>query len=240
MNAKSPSKVYNAQLIIGTEAWNKISRVVDHVFAKIQKAKDDEGEGSTAKDWRVGLLGERGYRPHSITALLQSIDPSKKGSMYRIKVTFFLFLAIRFYAKFQQKGWSMRGYSSVDDCITTLRVPQEVGTRLFELFTSEMEGGAANTRGSSGAGGYIIPKPEKDKLNAYVLILYIIASGNEMKVSSLNQLCKDIKLDVKDASLVLREAGFVVKSAGRSSGGDVGASLSVPLKFPPPKRGKRS
>ena len=128
----------------------------------------------------------------------------------------------------------------MEDCIVNLRVPQEVGTRLFELFASEIEGGAVNTRGSSGAGGHIIPKPEKDKLNAYVLILYIIASGNEMKVPSLNQLCKDIKLDVKDASLVLREAGFVVKSAGRSGGGNVGASLSVPLKFPPPKRGKRS
>ncbi len=134
----------------------------------------------------------------------------------------------------------MRGCSSVDDCINILHIPQEVGTRLFELFTSEMEGGASSTRGSSGAGGYIIPKPEKDKLNAYLLILYIIASGNEMKVSSLNHLCKDIKLDLKDASLVLREAGFVVKSAGRSGGGDYSASLTVPLKFPPPKRGKRT
>ena len=58
-----------------------------------------------------------------------------------------------------------------------------------------------------------------------------------MSVSSVNQLCRDMKVDVKEASLVLREAGFTVKKNGAR---DVGASLSVPLKFPPPKRVKRT
>jgi hypothetical protein len=46
-----------------------------------------------------------------------------------------------------------------------------------------------------------------------------------------------MKLDEKEAMLVLREAGFTVKKSG---GGDIGISLSVPLTFPAPKRGKRT
>ena len=104
--------------------------------------------------------------------------------------------------------------------------------RLFELFTSHMEG----TDGREG--GYQASKLQKDKLTMFVLILYVIAAGGrDMKASSLNQLCKDLKLDVKDASMMLREAGFVVKKSGV---GDIGVSLPVPLKFPPPKRGKRT
>jgi hypothetical protein len=57
-----------------------------------------------------------------------------------------------------------------------------------------------------------------------------------MSMLSVNQLCRDMKVDVKEASLVLREAGFTVKKNGAR---DVGATL-VPLKFPPPKRVKRT
>ena len=51
-----------------------------------------------------------------------------------------------------------------------------------------------------------------------------------MKVPSINQLCKDMKLDAKDASRVLREVGFVVKKNGA---GGMGVSLSVTLKSTP-------
>lgn len=65
----------------------------------------------------------------------------------------------------------------------------------------------------------------------------MIAGGKEMKVPSINQLCRDMGMDPKDAMMVLREAGFATRKNGV---GDVGATLSVPLTFPPPRRGKRS
>lgn len=220
INADAPSKVYNAQTIADTAAWDKVSRIVDKVLAK-----KDEGNA----DWISALLGKKGYRPLSIINLLKSIDPAKKGALYRIKVAFFLFLTVKFHGKIQRRG--MIEGASIDDCITALHVPHEVGVRLIELFTSPMDGNEKSR------GGYMASKQQKSKLTAHILILYVIASGKEMKVSSINQLCKDLKLDGKEASLVLREAGFVVKKSGA---GDMGASLSVPLKFPPPKRGKKT
>ena len=95
----------------------------------------------------------------------------------------------------------------------------------------------AAKEGGEGVDGYVASHQQKTKLTAHIMVLYAIASGKEMMVPSVNQLCRDMKLDAKDASLVLREAGFTVK---KNAAGDVGASLSVPLKFPPPKRVKRS
>ncbi len=91
--------------------------------------------------------------------------------------------------------------------------------------------------GGEGVDGYVASQQQKTKLTAHILVLYAIASGKEMKVPSVNQLCRDMNLDAKDASLVLREAGFTVK---KNAAGDVGAILSVPLKFLPPKRVKWS
>ena len=215
-NADSPAKVYNAQAITGTAAWDKLSRIVEKVLEKKKEGTED--------DWIGALLGKKGYRPLSIVTLLKSIDLSKKSSSYRIKVSFFLFLSFKFWQKIQRRGTIEGG--SMDDCITALHVPHEVGVRLIELFTSPME---------VNDGGYAASKQQKSKLISHLLVLYVIASGKEMKVPSMNQLCKDMKLDDKEASLVLREAGFVVT---KSRGGDICVSLSVPLKFPPPKRGR--
>jgi hypothetical protein len=58
----------------------------------------------------------------------------------------------------------------------------------------------------------------------------------DMAVSSVNQLLKDVKLDERRAMMCYREAGFTVKKNGKK---EIGVSLSVPLTFPPPKRGKK-
>lgn len=217
-NADAPSKVYNAQSIAATTAWNKTSRIVDKVLA--------QKEDGTEPDWIAALLGKKGQKPQSILALLKSIDTAKKSASYRIKVVFFLFLTLKFYAKIKRRG-SIEG-TSLDDCVSSIFIPHEVGARLLELFTSTMDGKEA---------GFIASKAQISKLTSYALILYVIASGKEMKAPSINQFCKDMRMDPKEASLHLREAGFVVKKNGV---GDIGASLSVPLKFPPPKRGKRT
>lgn len=222
LNADSPAKVYDAQKIAGDAAWSKASRIVDRVLEK-------KSEGIES-DWIDALLGTKGNRPESIVMLLKSIDMSKKSASYRIKVAFFLFLSLKFQYKIQRNNRGIIEGTSLDDCISGLHIPHEVGVRLLELFTSEAIGGKEHT-------GYIVSKQQRHKLNSHLLILYVIANGKKMKVPSINQLCKDMKLDAKEATLVLRAAGFVVKKNGT---GDVGASLTVPLTFPAPMRGKRT
>lgn len=90
---------------------------------------------------------------------------------------------------------------------------------------------------SGGESGYACTPSHLDKLHTYILVLYVIGSGKDMKVASVNQLLKDIKLDEKRGVMIYREAGFTVKKSGS---GDVGVTLTVPLTFPPPRRGKRS
>ena len=221
INANEPSKVYNAESIAGTIAWVSITRFVNSALAK-------KSEGDKEMEWIDSLLGTKGYRPPSIVTLLKSIDPSKKSSQYRMKVTYLLFSTLRFHKRLQRRG-IIEG-ASVDDCVSGLHITHEVGLRLFELFTTQVEG--------KEGGGYSISKQQKDKLHSYILILYVIAGGKDMKVASINQLCKDMNnLDTKSASLLMREAGFLVK---KSASGDVGASLSVPITFPPPRRGKKT
>lgn len=219
-NATSSSKVYNAQQFFDEAAWNKVSRIVEKVI--------DLKTCGKIPDLMTGLLGNKSnHRQESILMLFQSIgdDYTKNGSKYRLKVTFLLFLALKFHHRVSRNRGIIDG-SSLDECIGSIHIPYDIGAAFFESFTTPKDGG-----------GYIASKIQRDKLHTYMLIMYIIASGKEMRVTSLNQLCKEMKLDGKDASAVLREAGFVVKKNGV---GDFGASLSVPLKFPPPKRGKRT
>jgi hypothetical protein len=202
------------------EAWAQVSRIVDKVIKHPQEDVD--------KHWIEQLLG-RGkanmYVPQSIKDLLQTMDPfTKKGHIFRVKSAFFLALMLRFHHKISQKKRIM---GDTHECVKETRAPPEVGTRLLELFTSPIEGREEK--------GVTISKLQLDKLHAYILISYVIASGSDMKATSINQLCKDMKMDEKNASAIYREAGFAVKK----SGVDIGVSLSVPLTFPPPKRGKK-
>jgi hypothetical protein len=219
VDADAPSKVYNAQLIMGPLAWERISRIVDKVL--------DKRETGVEPDWIGGLLGHKiQHRPQALTTLLETIDPTKKGSSYRIKVAFFLYFTCKLQNRLRRG--TIEG-NTLEDCITKIFVPHEVGMRLFELFMSPSD---------AVGGGYVASNQQQSKLHAHTFILYAIASGRDMKIQSINQLCADIKLDVKVASSVVREAGFVVKRTGKV-GSDIGASLTVPLTFPPPKRMKR-
>jgi hypothetical protein len=67
--------------------------------------------------------------------------------------------------------------------------------------------------------------------------MYLLAHGKEMKCGSIDQLCTDMKVETKDAILLFREAGC---KCVKNKSGIVSVSLSVPLTFPPPKRGKKT
>ena len=219
-NANAPSKVYNAQQFFGNVAWDKVSRIVD----KVLEMKD----GNKITDWTTTLLGKKSvHQQPSIVALLKTTDPRQKGSPYRIKTAFLLFLLLKLHHRISRNRSNAEGATapSLEDSINSIHIPHEVGVVFFDLFTSPTNNNM-----------FTSSKLQKDRLNAYLFILYVIASGRDMKVPSINPLCKDMRIDIKDASAVLREAGFAVKKNGV---GDVGVSLKVPLKFPPPKRSRK-
>jgi len=210
-SAESAHKVYIAQNIAGA-AWNQCSRIVE------TRLKEHEEGG---ENWIDALLGVHKVS-ESMKALMDSIDVSQQGAGYRIKTAFFLSLTLRFHMNMHRKGGSISG-ESLEACIKLCGVPLGVGKRLFELFTVPSEGERP---------GYMASKQLTDKRLVHILILYAIASGKDLMAPSINQLCKDMYLDTKKASKLLKEGGFVIKNMT----GGMGISLPIPLKFPPPRR----
>lgn len=219
-DADAPQKVYNAQSMMETAAWTKVSGIVNRRLRDLKEQGGDSGE--VVCDMLVG----KGHCPKSIKALMGSIKPSATGSPYRFKVAFFLYLIMRFYNKIDRRGF-MRG-KTVDDCINECHLPLEIGVRIFDLFTTPLEGKED---------GFLLSKQLKTKMHIYCLILYITAKSKDMKVSNITPFCKDLRLDDRQAAMILREAGFTVK---KNSAGEMSANLNTPLVFPPPRRGKRS
>jgi hypothetical protein len=178
--------------MMGPLVWESISRIVDKVL--------DKRETGIEPDWIGGLLGHKlQHRPQSLMTLLEMIDSAKKGSNYRMKVVFFLYFTCKLQNRLRRGTIES---NTLEDCIARAFAPHEVGLRLFELFLPPSD---------AVGGGYLASNQQQSKLHAHILILYAIASGGDMKIQSINQLCADIKLDVKVASSLLQEAGFVVK-----------------------------
>lgn len=221
-HAADASRVFDPKLMAETMAWGQVCRIVDKVIKSTQ-------ESGNTSDWISSLLGAgkpKSYIPDSVNDIFQPLDPfNKKNHMSRARTAFFLYLMLRFHHKIATRK---RILGDQTECVNKTGVPTEVGTRFLELFTTSIEAG--------GGQGFMTTNRHMDRLHSYILVLYIIASG-DMKASNVNQLIKDIKMDEKKAMLIYREAGFTVK---KSSTGDIGVSLSVPLTFPPPKRGKRT
>jgi hypothetical protein len=205
--------------MMDTSAWNKVSGIVNRRLRDLKEQGGDSGEAI------CDLLVGKSHCPKSIKALMGSIRPSATGSPYRFKVAFFLYLILRFYNKIDRRGF-MKG-KTVEDCINECHIPFEAGVRIFDLFTTPIEG----------KDEFLLSKQLKMKMHIHCFILYVIASSKDMTVSNITPLCKDLRLDDKTATMVLREAGFTVK---KNSAGETSVSLKTPLVFPPPRRGKRS
>lgn len=220
IHADTPGKVYNSQEM-GGSGWGQVSRIVD----KTIKGAQESGDRSEWIDKLLGKETHKFYVPKSISDLLATLDPfTKKGHVHRVKTAFLLYLMMRFHHKV---GGKKKLFGDHNECISQTRAPPDVSSRLLELFMTPMEGEQS---------GYIMTPRQLDKLQCHMLILYVIASGSEMKVSSVNQLLKDLNIDERRASLFYREAGFTVSKRNK---GEMEVSLKVPLVFPPPKRVKK-
>lgn len=209
-DASKPYRVYDSQEVAGEDAWAQISRTVDACINK--------------DDWKDAL--QRWPWPQSTKKLLDLVsDPQKKGAKYQLKTICLVNHLVKFHNKASKKF--MEG--NTEDLAKKLQLPAPVAVRFLELFSVP-----SYDRGRS---GYATSKQLKDKRLVYTLVMFLLAHGKEMKAGSIDDLCKDLSIEVKEAVNLYREAGC---KCVKSKSGMVSVSLSVPLIFPPPKRGKKT
>lgn len=210
-DAKEPHKVYSQRDIAGDATWGQVSRVTDACLAK-------DGD-------LVANITSRGHWYESVQAVLRKISPDGVNAKDQIKCAILMNHMIHF-ANRIDKNRFLRGKAF--EVAEYMKFPVEVGTRFLSLFSTP----STNERGEE---GFACSKQTKNKCLVHIFLLNLMAHGNEMKADNLVQVARDVKIEISEAVNMLRAAGCTVKSSGR----DVWkAQLSVPLTFPPPKRGR--
>lgn len=237
MNAELPHQIYDAQRICNEASWSKISQIVD---ACLYKAQDENGGNIESERWVANLTSRGGRWSKPVLEIFKTIqDPSHHK--YRIKCILLLQYMTHFYLYFARDKYATIKNISVDKLAGRMRLPYEVIPHLLSLFTTQLQDTrASSTTNSDASEGlnatYTMDKPHKNKCLAYILLVYIMTHGKEMKVGSINSMAKALQLELNIASNLLRQSGCTV---AKKAGGTYAVSLNAPLKFPVSKKLKR-
>ncbi len=213
-SATDPYNVYDVQELAGQEVWSQVSRILDACL--------NQDSSQTA----YKSLTSRHTWAESCKVLLKSvIGSAKKSGMAKsqVKATLVLNYLITFHNKCFKNSLPAENVSKF------VGIPRIICEKFVELFAIQSF--------ERDRPVYKITKQLKDKRIVYILILYILAHGKAMKVSTINTLCQDVKLETTDAARLLIQAGF---KCSRDKAGDIASSLTVPLTFPKPKRMKKT
>jgi DNA-directed RNA polymerase I subunit RPA49 len=214
VTATKPEEVYDAEDMVGADAWGQISRVVSAVSHK--------------EDWRSALTGNGTFNginayPESIITQLALLPDDLDGSSSdkrRAKILVFLRHVMVFHENVKKMG-----RKTPEEFGKAVGIPEVAVVQILKLFSTE---------GTSG--GYGFTKQLEDKRMLWMMLLFILgAGGKKCKVADIGGLLSDLHVDVKVAGELLRQAGCVAKKGA----GGVSAELKVPLVFPGPKRGKK-
>jgi len=272
-SATHPSDIYNAELIAGPEMWNQTHQVL-HAISK-QYSQD----GGTSNWYRA--LTAREEWPRSLNTLLenmlhhqQQLSSSRSNGIEsimdksinkRLRTIMVLRHCMTFHTFVTTNRFPLRGTHR--DISHKLKLPELCTPRLLELFTSCASGDISNN--GLNMETYTITKQLRDKRLVYILILYLMAASDvcggddtatTMKISSIRPFLLDLTSDLKEATLLLNEAGCKTKYVRIREGShgvkqeldgddnndgdvleyngglDLSVSLICPLTFPPPKR----
>jgi hypothetical protein len=208
IDAKERHLVYDARDIAGDDAWGQVSRVTDACLAQ---------------DDLLEALASRGYWCDSVKTVLKAIKPDSPSAKYQIKCAILLNHMIHFQRRIRN---ITRG--STEEVAQSLKLPLEICTRFLKLFTTPI----TDDRGED---GYASSKANRDRCLVHILILYLMAHGRSMKTGTLKPIADDAKIELVQAANLLRAAGCTVTSGKNNV---MSAALTVPLTFPPPKRGR--
>jgi hypothetical protein len=209
--AKKPHLVYSAKKIAGENAWERLNREVEACMRK-----DDVAtailSGAQENDFC-----------DCATALIKEIIPDSAAAKHRYTCALLMNWMLSFYQrnnfrKFIQPPDETRG--------RWFGMPMEIAARCLLSFTTQI----ADERGKT---GYAMSKANKDKCVIHIILLYMMAQGEAMKIRNLKPLASDLKVTVNESAQMLRLAGCTLGKAGQV----MTAALTVPLVFPKPKRG---
>jgi hypothetical protein len=217
-DAKEAHVVYSARDIAGDEAWGRISRVADACLHSQHNYPSASGGASDGAASCLAKLTARGTWHACVLQILESIPLDSPHAKNQVKTALLLNSMITFHLQPVLRG-------DVRSIARLLGINVEVCQRFLDLFSAAM--------GSGRDARYATSKPNKDKCRVHLLILFIMAQGGRtMKVGTIKPIVDILKMDLSEAANLLREAGFTVKGAS--------AALTVPLTFPPPKRGGKA
>ena len=208
--AESPYRVYDAQEVADEECWSQISRAVDACLRK--------------DDWKEALQSKSQWNTSTKKLIEKIDDPNKKGVKYLVKTVCLVQHLIRFHNRASKNFMD----GSLEDVTRFLGLPYDVANRFLALFCVP-----AHDRGRA---GFATSKQLKDKRVVYTLVMYLLAHGKNMKVDSVQDICNDLRLPLKDCMMLYREAGC---KCIKDKAGKVSVRLQVPIEFPGPKRGKK-
>ena len=211
VDAKEPHSVYDARDIAGDEAWGQVSRVTDACLAQ--------------EDNLVTALTSRGHWHDSVQGVLKGVAPDSPYAKYQIKCAILLNHMIHFQRRVANRKF-IRG--TTEEVAQFMKLPIEIATRFLELFTTFV----TDDRGQE---GFASSKQTRDKLLVHIFLMYLMANGRSMKAGNIKPVASDVKIELSEAANLLRAAGCTVRSGGSDI---VSAALTVPLKFPPPKRAR--
>jgi len=187
-------------------------------------------------DWLTALIGDKstttpGARskwPKSLEVVARSIQDSSfdEDIKYRLKSL----LLLRHMMRFNQFFVRPFHPGTSDFLANFMGVPKEVASRFFCLFAEHTT--------KNGKSGYTGDKLQRDSRHIHLLLLYLIAHGRDMTVSSIEEFVNEVgTLNLNLATRLFNEAGCTTTKKGS----DFSVSLSVPLTFPEPRlnRGKK-
>jgi len=225
IDADSPNKIYNAKKLAGKCVWNHISQKVENVQKDMFFVQ-----------WKAITKGFEALmrRPHhlwakSIRNILYLRRQKSENALTLSEVTTIVILShlLQFHEMCFNKTFL---FGSTEELSKYFGISFIVCSNFLTVFASPVV--------ERGKNGFNISSYQKDKLNIYTLVLYILIY--ELKVESINDICDDLKIEIHYAVDLLKEAGFQCYYKKKKTGDFLSVNLNVPLTFPPIKNRKIS
>jgi hypothetical protein len=209
-NAVKPDKVYDAKEIAGERAWGRI-------YNKVKTCMDQNDptsavlESINEKDWS-----------NCVVNIVKEISPETKSANNRLTCAMLLNYLIKFYNSNHHREIIPKPNETKH---VYFGIPVEVASRWIDSFTTVVTD-------DQGKVNHAMSKANKDKCIVHALILFMMAQGESMKISSIKPIADDLKVTVNDCAQMLKLAGCSLSKKGSA----VCAALKTPLTFPPPRR----
>jgi hypothetical protein len=209
-NAVKPDKIYSAKDIAGDRAWSKVYKRVDacsHNFDITEAV--------------VGIISGDEWFP-SVRKIVDEVSPESNDAKDRFTCALLLNWLIKFY----DKNHKQRTILTPNEAKASYYgIPVEVASRWVMNFTTSVVE-------DDGKVCHAMSKQNKDKCIVHALLLFMMAQGKTMKISSIKPIANDMRVPVNDCAQMLRLAGCTITKKGST----YSAALKTPLTFPPPKR----